>query len=245
MNPKMRSYGVRRNFAMNEFNQHDYHVSGDKQTTRALLSQVFAWMAIAMSVSGFSAWFASSNPQILSMPMFVMLFFVQIGIVMLLGSNLVGLSYGSVKALFLIYSMVSGLTLSVIFLLYSMASIVQVFFAATGMFAAMAVYGWFTNADLSSWGSLLMMALWGIIISSLINLWIGNTFFDMVISVIGVIVFAALTAYDIQNIKRLGLALIERDEMWQKVTIMCALTLYLDFINIFLFLLQLFGDRKR
>lgn len=229
---------------MSEFN-HDYHVTGDRNTARALLSQVFAWMAIAISVSGLSAWFASSNPQILSMPMFIMLFFVQIGIVLLLGRNLAGLSYGSVKALFLVYAIVSGLSLSIIFLLYSITSIIQIFFATAGMFAIMAMYGWFTNADLSSWGSLLSMAVWGILISLLINVFVGNTFFDMVISAIGVIVFAALTAYDVQNIKRLGLALIERDEVWQKVTIICALTLYLDFINIFLFMLQLFGERRR
>jgi len=230
---------------MNEFNQYDYHVSGDRNTARALLSQVFAWMAIAMSVSGFFAWFAASNPQLLSMPMFVVMMLLQLGIVMLLGRNLLGLSYGSVKALFIVYSIVSGLTLSIIFLLYSITSIIQIFFASAGMFAFMAAYGWFTNADLSAWRSLLMMAVWGIIIAMLVNLWLESPYFNIIISIIGVLVFAALTAYDIQNIKRLGISLIERDEVWQKVTIMCALTLYIDFINIFLFMLELFGERKR
>jgi FtsH-binding integral membrane protein len=145
---------------------------------------------------------------------------------------------------FIIYSIVSGLTLSVIFLVYTIASIIATFFITAGVFGAMSAYGYFTKRDLTTMGNLLIMALLGLIIASVVNLFYFNSLLDWVITYAGVVIFVGLTAYDTQKIKNgniIGNAGTDEDK---KEAIMGALTLYLDFINLFLKLLRIFGKKK-
>ena len=146
--------------------------------------------------------------------------------------------------LFVLYSIVTGLTLSVIFLVYQMGSIVSIFGVTALIFAAMSIYGYTTQKDLTGIGTMALFGLFGIIIASVINLFLGNTVADTIISIIGVIVFIALTAYDTQKIKEMNVLGNEGTDDDKKEAIMGALTLYLDFINLFLKLLSLFGKRK-
>lgn len=141
--------------------------------------------------------------------------------------------------MFLLYCFMTGLTLSVIFIAYTMTSIASIFFISAGMFAAMSVYGMVTKQDLSKLGQILIMALFGIIIAGIVNIFFGNQMVDLITSIIGVIIFTGLTAYDTQKIKNMSLAVTD-DESKTKVAILGALNLYLDFINLFLELLRLF-----
>ena len=149
-------------------------------------------------------------------------------------------SFGTALVMFTVYAMLTGVMLSSIFVLYELSSIAATFFIAATMFAAMAVYGAVTDADLTSWGTYLLMALIGIIIASIVNLFLQSSAFDLLISVIGVIVFAALTAWDAQRIKQLA-----QYELPPAASVALALSLYLDFINLFLELLRLMGNRKQ
>ena len=147
--------------------------------------------------------------------------------------------------LFTFYSILNGITLSLIFAVYSEASIVSVFFITAATFGVMAAYGYFTKSDLSSWGKLLYMALFGLIIATLVNVFlIRSTGFNLIISYIGVLLFVGLTAYDTQKIKRILAIQPDMGEGSQKVALLGALTLYLDFINLFLYLLRILGNRK-
>ncbi len=152
---------------------------------------------------------------------------------------------GVTALLFIVYSALNGATLSVIFMVYSPAVITKVFFITAGTFGAMAAFGYFTKTDLTSLGKLLIMALVGIIIASLVNLFlIKSGTFDLIVSYIGVLVFVGLTAYDSQKIKNLLLEADDVNEESQKIALIGSLALYLDFINLFLYLLKIFGREK-
>lgn len=144
---------------------------------------------------------------------------------------------------FLAYSFLNGLTLSVVFLSYTKSSIASTFFVTAGTFAAMSLYGYFTKKDLSSWGNLFFMALIGLIIATIVNVFWANTTLYWIITYAGVLIFVGLTAYDTNRIKQM-LANQEVNEGTQKLALLGALTLYLDFINMFLYLLRIFGDRR-
>ena len=146
--------------------------------------------------------------------------------------------------MFILYSFLTGLTLSVIFLVYQLGSIVSIFGVTAGIFAAMSAYGYYTKRDLTGIGTLAIFGLFGIVIAGIINLFIQNSMTDFVINVIGVVVFIALTAYDTQKIKTMNVIGNEGTDDDKKEAIMGALTLYLDFINLFLKLLSLFGKRR-
>jgi uncharacterized protein len=177
--------------------------------------------------------------------LFLGLAILQIIVVLVFSLMLSRLSYFAALTLFLFYAFLNGVTFSVIFLAYTQSSIAQVFFIAAAMFAVMAIYGYFTKADLSKFGTILMMALFGMIIASLINLYFKSSTTNLVISWIGVIVFSGLTAYDINNIKRFAGVLQGADrENYLKVGLFGALQLYLDFINLFLSLLNIMGKRR-
>jgi len=223
------------------------------QTTKTFMSGVFSWMAIALAISAFTAFLFASSPSLMGilisptggmsiMGWIVML--APIGFVLLMSARFEKMSSGNLALMFGLYAVLMGASLSFIFLIYTLGSIAKTFFIATGMFGLMAIVGYTTKTDLTKFGALMMMALIGIIIASLVNMFLGSPMMDYVISIIGVMVFTGLTAYDVQKLKNIGASGMVSGEMAKKVTIMGALTLYLDFINLFLFLLRLFGNRR-
>jgi len=154
------------------------------------------------------------------------------------------LPYLAMMLLFGVYSILMGLSLSFILLIYTKTSIVTTFGISAAMFGTMALVGYTTKTDLTRFGSIMIMGLVGIIIASLINMFLHNGMMDYIISFLGVLIFTGLTAYDVQKLKKIGAGIQFPDESMKKLVIMGALTLYLDFINLFLFLLRLFGNRR-
>jgi FtsH-binding integral membrane protein len=177
-------------------------------------------------------------------PLGYIVMFAPLGFVLAMSLGFNKLSYPVLLFLFLLYSAVMGASLSFIFMIYTSGSIVGTFAAASGMFGLMAVVGYTTNTDLTKFGSIMMMGLLGIIVASIINWFVGSDGLDYIISFIGVLVFTGLTAYDVQKLKRIGAGVEFGTAQTSKLVIMGALNLYLDFINLFLFLLRLFGSRK-
>ncbi len=228
---------------MNNFNNYNQHA--DVVGFNAYLSKVFMWMFAGLGLSFATALFTASSPtmlNIISGSPFTMLIlvFVELGLVFSISRNVTRYSYGKSSFLFMLYSFINGLTLSFIFIIYAIGTIYTAFISAAIMFGLMAVYGKITKKDLSGWGSFLFMGLIGVIIGSVINLFIGSDGFDFVICGVGVFVFAGLTAWDMQKLKRFYYAYGD-SEVANNIAISGALSLYLDFINIFLFLLRIFS----
>jgi len=211
--------------------------------------RVFGFMAVALAITAGTAYYVSTVPslytRLLDQPMtlFVILL-VQILLVVVLSLFITKLPFIVAALIFLAYAVSLGYTLSVIFLAYTQTSIFATFLTTATMFGAMALYGYFTKTDLSTIGNMATMALFGLIIGMLVNLWLRSSMFEYVMSAIGVVIFTLLTAYDVQKIKQLGQQLIAQREAMNKVAILGALTLYLDFINLFLFLLRFMGQKK-
>jgi uncharacterized protein len=214
----------------------------------ALLQKVFTIMGIGLAITGVTAYgfsgYLAENIQILFGPMRWLLMLAPFAFVLVLSFGINRMSYATATLVFGLYAAVMGLSLSTIFIIYTASSIASTFFITAGMFGAMALVGVTTKTDLTKMGSILFMALIGIIIASFVNFFIGSGFMSWLISVLGVVIFAGLTAYDTQKILRTGEIIDADSETGGKVAIMGALTLYLDFINMFLFLLRLFGDRR-
>ncbi len=221
---------------------------------KTFLANVFSWMFLALAITALTAYlFAGNesfmqfmfNPQTGNMTIggwIVML--SPLGLVFWMSMGFARMSAQSLTLIFLLYSILMGLSLSFIFLAYTGASIAKTFVISSGMFGVMAFVGYTTKTDLSRFGSMMMMGLIGIIIASVVNFFLKSSTMDYIISFIGVLVFTGLTAYDVQKLKRLGASAIQQGDTLRKVTIMGALTLYLDFINLFLFLLRFFGNRR-
>lgn len=211
-----------------------------------LLYRVFAWMAIGVGLSGVTAIFIAQNPLLLYRYSFVLplLLIGQFILVIMLSWRIASLNYATAKIMFMVYAVMSGATLSVIFQQYTTTSIAQVFFIAASMFATMALYGAYTKTNLAQWRNLLYMTLFGLVVALLVNIFLQSSRLDFITAIIGVLLFAALTAFDIQNIQRLAASLFAREEDWNKIALIGALQLYLDFINLFLSLLRLFGRRQ-
>jgi len=212
---------------------------------------VYNWMCIGLALTGFLAYIVSTSPTMLQLvfgnPMvFYGLIIGELVMVFALAGWVDRMSPATATALFVGYSALNGITLSVIFLAYAQASIVSTFFVCSATFAACSVYGWTTKKDLTSWGGFLTMGLIGIVIASLVNLFIRSNAMTMVISYIGVIVFVGLTAYDTQKIKTLALTQPDGVDgsVTRRLAIHGALTLYLDFINLFLMMLRILGGRR-
>ena len=225
------------------------------EVLNAFMRGVYQWMAIGLAVTGVLAYLAATSPAIISLffdqasgaP--TMLFWVavigELGLVMVLAGAIRRLSAGMATGLFVGYSALNGLTLSYIFLIYTQTSIVSTFLVCAAMFGAMSVYGMTTKRDLTSMGSFLFMGLIGIILASIVNIFLQSSMMHFVISILGVIIFTGLTAYDTQKLKVMGeTAPADDATAVRKATIFGALTLYLDFINLFLMLLRLMGDRR-
>lgn len=212
-----------------------------------IFQRIFAFMAAAIAISGVSAIIVAQNPTILTRHAAVlpMLLIAQLVCVIVLSWRIATLSYATAQILFVVYSALSGATLSLIFAVYTTASIIQVFFIAAGMFITMAIYGAYTRTDLTAYRNILYMTLWGVVIAMVVNIFLKSEAVDFLTSIVGVFLFSALTAYDIQSIQQLASYLIARDEDWNKIALLGALKLYLDFVNLFLSLLRLFGRRQQ
>ena len=215
----------------------------------SFINKVYAWMCLALAITGFVAMRTVTSDVMLNMIFgtqfgFLGLIIVEIGIVIWLSRNISTMSSNMAIGLFLLYSALNGLTLSVLLLVYTSASVASTFFITAGTFGAMSVYGYFTKKDLSSWGNLLFMALIGLIIASVVNIFWHNDGLYWIITYAGVLIFVGLTAYDTQKIKQMSLQIDEESEEGRKGAIMGALALYLDFVNMFILLLRIFGNRR-
>ncbi len=212
----------------------------------ALMRKVYVWMTMALGITALSAYGVASNPNMLQLiygnsMVIWLLIIAELGLVMYTTARIDRLSLTTATTLFVIYSALNGITLSSVFLAYAMTTIGQVFVITAGTFAAMAAYGYFTKTDLSKIGNILFMALIGLVIATLVNLFMKSAMLDMVLSYIGVLIFVGLTAWDSQKIKVMLASRQDVGETSQKIALMGALTLYLDFINLFLYLLRIFG----
>ena len=219
------------------------------EETKTFFQKVYAWMALGLFISGITAYATYAIPALMHVIIFNQaIFFLLIGTELVLVITLAWLvnkiSAEVAVLLFLLYCFTTGLTLSVIFLVYQMSSIGSMFLISAGMFGAVSAYGYYTKKDLTTMGNILFMALLGIIIASVVNLFIWSSMLDFIISIIGVIVFTGLTAYDTQKIKQKNTIGNNGTPEDLKESIIGALTLYLDFINLFLKMLRLFGKRK-
>jgi len=214
------------------------------------MAQVYGWMTCGLLLTAFVSWFAARTPAVLNLVFsnqitFFGLIIAQLALVFVISGMVNRLSGAMATGLFMLYSALTGLTLASIFIVYTSSSIAGTFVVAGGMFGAMTVYGYTTKRDLSSFGNLLFMALIGIVLASLVNIWLKSTALMWVVTYIGVVVFVGLTAYDTQKLKSMGSQLsIDDKDGFRKYSIVGALTLYLDFINLFLMLLRIFGNRR-
>lgn len=232
-------------------------ITGSQETltvAKTFLSGVFMWMFLALGLTAGTAYLFASTPSLVSMLInsetgsmnitgwIVML--APLGLVLLMSAGFRRMSASSMLMIFVLFSILMGASLSFVFLAYTGASIAKTFVITSAMFGAMAVLGYTTKTDLTKFGSIMLMGLIGIIIASLVNMFMKSAMMDYIISFIGVLIFTGLTAYDVQKLKRIGAGVESDTDDTRKLTIMGALTLYLDFINLFLFLLRFFGNRK-
>jgi len=214
----------------------------------SFLTRAYGWMTIGLLVTAIVAFLVVRSEALLSLVFgsrltLITLVIAQIGLVVFLSARVHRLTTATAAGLFLLYSALTGLTLSVVLLVYTAASIASVFVITGLTFAAMTVYGLTTGRDLTAWGSLLLMGLIGVILASVVNLFLGSSTLDWVISLAGVVIFVGLTAYDAQKLKDLATE-VEGTPEAGRLAILGALTLYLDFVNLFLFLLRLLGQRR-
>ena len=227
-------------------------ITGVEQKTAqaTLFKNVYTWMAMALLVTGLTAFFVANSETLIqaiygNRIFFYVILFSPVALVWYLSARINTLSLSTATIMFIIYSVLNGLTFSFVFMVYTASSIASTFFVTAGTFAAMALIGTFTKRDLSSLGGILLMALIGLIIASVVNMFLKSEMMYWIVTYAGVLIFVGLTAYDAQKIKRLineyGS---EVNESTQKIALLGALSLYLDFINLFLFLLRILGSRK-
>lgn len=219
------------------------------ETVNAFMRGVYGWMSLGLMLTAGVAWFTAASPLGLTLVqspgMVIMLVLVQFGLVIGLSAAIHKLSAPVASLMFAAYSALTGLTLSSIFFVYSSASIFQAFVVTGGMFGATSIYGMVTKRDLTGMGSFMFMGLIGIVIASVVNMFMQSSAMSFGISVIGVIVFTGLTAYDTQKLKYMGESMPMGDSTAiRRGTILGALTLYLDFLNMFLMMLRLFGSSR-
>lgn len=213
------------------------------------MQKVYLWMTLALILTGYVAYRTAQSELLLGIifsSSFVLfgIILVQLALVFWISSGIQRMSSNMAIGLFLLYSVSNGLTLSVLLIAYTGASVASTFFITAGMFGVMSMYGYTTKQDLSSWGNLLFMALIGFILASVVNIFLQSSGLYWIISYTGVLVFVGLTAYDTQKIKQLAAQVIAESEEGRKVAILGALRLYLDFINMFIFLLRILGNRR-
>jgi FtsH-binding integral membrane protein len=227
---------------------------------RTYMLRVYNYMAAAVALSGVVAWFTYSQAvvtnaagqitgltsfgqTILSGPAMMVLMLGTLGLVFFMSYRIQRLSFTTALTLFMVYAALLGVTLTPIFLVYTGASVTRVFFISAASFGALSLYGYTTTRDLSPVGSFMIMGLFGIIIASLVNIFLKSSGLDWAISLIGIVVFAGLTAWDTQRIKEMYSSMDDAGALGRKA-VMGALSLYLDFINLFMMMLRVFGDRR-
>lgn len=221
----------------------------DESAIATLFKSTYMQMAAALTVTGLVAYFLASSSAYLEMlatnPSILWIaLFAELGVVIWLSARVMSMSMPMATLLFILYSVLNGVTLSTIFLIYTAGSIATTFFVTAGMFFVMSLVGYVTRMNLSKLGSVLMMLLVGLIIATVVNIFLGSEMLYWVISYAGVVIFVGLTAYDTQKLKHLYLEYGAADDMGHKLALFGALTLYLDFVNLFLMLLRLLGDRR-
>ncbi len=226
---------------------------------RAYMLQVYNYMAGALMITGIVALLAASNDAVMSLmytrnavgqyagmaPLGWLVALAPIAFVFLFSMGLHKMQASTAKVMLWVFAGVMGLSLSSVFLIYTGSSIARVFFITASVFGGMSLYGYTTKKDLSSWGSFLIMGLFGVILASLVNIFLQSSSLQFAVSLIGVLIFTGLTAYDTQRIKSVYYEAVGDVETVSKMAVMGALTLYMDFINLFLQLLQFFGDRRQ
>ena len=216
---------------------------------RSFIVKVYAWMALALTLTALIAMTVASYEGLIgailtNRILFFGLIIAQLGLVILLSARIDKMSAATATFVFFAYAALTGVTFSVIFAIYTAASIASTFFVTAGTFGVMSAYGYFTRRDLTSWGNLLFMGLIGIIIASVVNIFMQNATVYWVVTILGVLIFVGLTAYDTQKIKKMGAEVSIESEEGRKRAVMGSLALYLDFINLFLMLLRLLGRRR-
>ena len=214
-----------------------------------LMRKVYLWMTLALVITGFTAYYVASSETLITaivtnQIIFWALVIGELALVIGLSAAINKLSLTTATLMFVLYSVINGATLSFIFLVYTYSSITNVFFITAGTFAVMALFGYFTKTDLTSMGKILMMALIGIIIATIVNFFTKSEGLAVILNYLGVLVFVGLTAYDSQKIKQMLMTAPDAGEGAQKMALLGALSLYLDFINLFLYLLRIFGSRR-
>lgn len=231
----------------------EHEMIGKREITNevfsVLLKNVYAWMALALGLTGVAAMYVSSNQIILEylfehLGLLMGLFIAEFVVAIVFTALFKRLSFNTASILFGLYSLLTGISLGPIFILFTKESIALTFFVTAGTFGAMSLYGYFTKRDLSPWGRYLLMGLFGIIIASVANIFLQSTRVEWITTYVGVVVFVLLTAYDTQNIKNVLAEKEEVDESSLKLALYGSFMLYLDFINLFLELLKLLGKRK-
>lgn len=225
--------------------------------SNSFVANVFLWMFAALGITALTAYIFGSSEELISMLIRVnadgsagmsflgwVVMLAPLVIVIIMSARIDKMSAKSMVLLYIVYSILMGMSLSFIFMAYTTASIFKTFMITAGMFGVMAVVGYTTNTDLTKFGSILLMALVGVIIATLVNFFMHSARLDYIISILGVLIFTGLTAYDVQKIKQIGQLGINNDETMTKIAIQAGLSLYLDFLNLFLYLLRFFGNSK-
>ena len=226
----------------------EYQTGADAGTVARFFNAVYAWMAAGLALTAVVAWWVSTRPdlmaQIFKGPVLIGLVIAQLALVWTISAATQKLGAGAATGLFLLYSALNGLTLSVLFLAYAHATLASAFVISAGMFGAMSVFGFVTKRDLSGLGSMLFMALIGLILASVVSMFWRNSMLTTIINYAGVLIFVGLTAYDTQRLKEVAVATAGDAAAAARYSVNGALTLYLDFINLFLFLVRILGNRR-
>ncbi len=219
--------------------------SSVEEKQRTFITNVYGLMTGALGITGVIAWYISQNTELIKeiAPNYLILFLLELVVVLALTAAINRISVNGARILFVLYSALNGLTFGVIFTLFTGESIASTFFITGGTFGVMSLYGYFTKRDLTSIGRIAMMALIGVIIASVVNMFLHSPMIYWITTYIGVLVFVGLIAYDTQQLKAMA-GQVDGEEVEHKASILGALRLYLDFINLFLFLLQIFGRRR-
>ncbi|MFC2487727.1 MAG: Bax inhibitor-1/YccA family protein [Alloprevotella sp.] len=229
------------------------YVSPDRDRSLSfpsLMRSVYIWMALALAVTGLTAMTIATQPQIVyaifaNRAIFWMLILAELGMVIYLSARIMSMSFATAGIVFVVYALLNGVTLSSLFMAYTAESIAQTFFVTAGTFGAMAVIGFLVKRDLSAIGRFFYMALIGLIIATVANAFFHNSGLAMICNYAGVVIFSGLTAYDTQKIKNMLVQFGDRrDETVMKLALLGSLSLYLDFINLFLYLLRFLGNRR-
>jgi FtsH-binding integral membrane protein len=215
----------------------------------SFFNAVYAWMSAGLALTAVVAWWVSTQPELMARvihgPLFFICIIAELALVFTVAAAVQRISAGVATALFMLYAALNGLTLSIIFVAYTQAVLSGAFIITAGMFAAMSIYGHVTKRDLTAFGSLLFMGLIGIVLASVVSLFWANSMLTTIINYVGVFVFIGLTAYDTQRLRQLAVATQGNAAVAARLSVNGALMLYLDFINLFLFLVRILSDRRQ